>query len=286
MLYRVVLQGHAAAGAELDEVKRNFVRVTALPLNVTEQLFDGTSKVLKRQASEADAERIAQTLRAIGAPATVLPEPTLPGGVAVLEAPTSSAVTAQRAPAAHPCSPATTSATDPDAASTAIVATPPVEQPTSRRRRFALAVAAVPLAIAVVIAVPSYQDWVRRWRSGAVAATAARKPAAETPTVQKPRTFDRSLLEGPWRCTDQTTGVSTYWQYVADGTLHYHGDNVTHGEQPSTGPDVPVRWTIDDDRLTWTYDARPSLRLTLSELSLLHLDYRNQAQDLTRCLRP
>ena len=71
MFYRVVLQGQVAHGADVSEVKREFMRITALPSSVTDRLFGGMPKIIKRQVLEADAERIALTLRAIGAPATI-----------------------------------------------------------------------------------------------------------------------------------------------------------------------------------------------------------------------
>ena len=75
MYYRVVMQGRALGGADIGEVKRHFVRVTGLPVTVAEQLFGGMPQVIKRRVAPTDAERIAATLRAIGAAATVEIEP-------------------------------------------------------------------------------------------------------------------------------------------------------------------------------------------------------------------
>ena len=75
MFYRVVMQGRALGGADLNDVKRDFVRVTGLPVPVAEQLFGGMPQVIKRQVPQTDAERIVATLRAIGAAATVEREP-------------------------------------------------------------------------------------------------------------------------------------------------------------------------------------------------------------------
>ena len=71
MFYRVVIQGRTLGGADVEEVKSQFVRVTGLPLGVAEGLFGGMPQVIKRQVPKTDAERIAATLRAIGAAATV-----------------------------------------------------------------------------------------------------------------------------------------------------------------------------------------------------------------------
>src|SRR5690242_18941189 len=71
MFYRVVMQGRTVGGAELATVKREFVRVTGLPVRVADDMFGGMPKVIKRKVPQADAERIASTLRAIGAAATV-----------------------------------------------------------------------------------------------------------------------------------------------------------------------------------------------------------------------
>jgi len=71
MLYRVVMQGHTLGGADVAVVKQHFVRVTGLPAGVAEELFGGMPQVIKRQLSQTDAERIAATLRAIGAAAIV-----------------------------------------------------------------------------------------------------------------------------------------------------------------------------------------------------------------------
>lgn len=71
MFYRVVLQGHAAGDHDLVMVKREFARVTGMPESVTDRLFAQTPRPLKERVPQADAERIAATLRAIGAAVTV-----------------------------------------------------------------------------------------------------------------------------------------------------------------------------------------------------------------------
>ena len=71
MFYRVVMQGRTVGGAELAAVKREFVRVTGLPVGVADGMFGGMPQVIKRKVPQSDAERIAATLRAIGAAATV-----------------------------------------------------------------------------------------------------------------------------------------------------------------------------------------------------------------------
>src|SRR5215218_9822865 len=71
MFYRVVMQGRVLGTADIAGVKREFVRVTGLPVSVADDMFGGMPKVIKRKAEQSDAERIAATLRAIGAAATV-----------------------------------------------------------------------------------------------------------------------------------------------------------------------------------------------------------------------
>jgi len=71
---------------------REFARVTGMPQNVTEDLFAKAPQLLKDRAAEADAERIATTLRAIGAAVTVerdllASQEAVDGGVQELVAP-------------------------------------------------------------------------------------------------------------------------------------------------------------------------------------------------------
>jgi len=57
MFYRVVMQGRTLGGADIEEVKKQFVRVTGLPMSVAEQMFGGMPQVVKRQLAQPDAWR-------------------------------------------------------------------------------------------------------------------------------------------------------------------------------------------------------------------------------------
>jgi len=61
MFYRVVMQGRTLGGADSAVVKREFVRVTGLPVRVADDMFSGMPNVIKRRVEQADAERIAAT---------------------------------------------------------------------------------------------------------------------------------------------------------------------------------------------------------------------------------
>ncbi len=120
MLYRVVLQGPRTGDENVAQVQRDFMRVTGLPENVTEQLFSAMPQVLKRNLPEADAQRIAQTLRAIGTVVTVERE--------------------QEAPREAGINPATISPLSPqqDALALPPAETPAVAAPPSKRARYLL----------------------------------------------------------------------------------------------------------------------------------------------------
>lgn len=74
MLYRVVLQGTIAAGAEAPAVRRRFCELTGATAATVERLFVGIPRTVKRQVPEHEAARIATALTAIGAPAFVEPD--------------------------------------------------------------------------------------------------------------------------------------------------------------------------------------------------------------------
>jgi hypothetical protein len=87
--------------------------------------------------------------------------------------------------------------------------------------------------------------------------------------------FKPDHVVGPWRCTDQNTGASTYWVCGEDGALSYHGDDASHGDKPIVRPDLPIGWALEGNRLTWCYEAAPSRTVVLEALLLMHLDYRD-----------
>jgi hypothetical protein len=271
MFYRIVLQVHAQGGAALDEVKRQFSSVTGLPANVTEQLFAAAPTVLKRQVEQADAERISQTLRAIGANVTVEPVFHVPVPVGI-------------DPVTVPGLPRTAAAIE--------LPPPPVTEQATRssmRRRAArlakVVAAAVVLAGAIVVAY-QYEESLRDARQSARPASVAKKPAHAADASPEAPAFTREHVVGPWRCTDQNTGASTYWVYGEDGVLSYHGDDANHGDKPILRPDLPIAWALDGDRLTWRYEAAPPRTIVLDRLALMQLDYRDAQGDAIRCRRP
>lgn len=271
MFYRIVLQSHAQQGVELEEVKRQFSSVTGLPASVTEQLFATAPTVIKRQVSQADAERISQTLRAIGANVTVEPVFHVPVPVGL------DPVTVPGLPMA--------------AAAIELPPPPEAEQaarPLLRRRATRLVkavVAAVILAGALVVAY-QYEETLREARNSPRQVPVARKPAHAADAPPEVPAFKPAHIVGPWRCTDQNTGASTYWIYGEDGALAYYGDDANHGDKPIARPDLPIGWALDGNRLTWRYEAAPSRTVVLDTLVLMELDYRDAQGDAIRCRRP
>lgn len=276
MFYRIVLQGHVAQGANVADVKSQFTRVTGLPPSVTDRLFGSTPNVIKRQVPQDDAERIAATLRAIGATVTLEPDYQGPnaGGLDPVTVP---AIPSYR----HIDLP-------PEPAAT------PTARPAWKRRAGKLLKFAVPaggialLVAAALLFKPDFGGLVRGWRKPPPAPVAgpARKAAdAPAPGPETPA-MNANLLHGPWRCTSQSNGSSTYWNYRADGRLEYLGDDLKHGDTPLLGPDIPTRWTLDGRQLRLDVESGPHRQITLDRLSLTQLDYFDAKGDATRCSRP
>jgi hypothetical protein len=279
MYFRVVMQGRTLGGADLDEVKQHFVRVTGLPANVAEQMFGGMPQVIKRQVAQSDAERIAATLRAIGAAATV--EREAPGtkdetdeGIAVLATPLHSGPPTI-APGAMPA-PETTPAPSRHA-----------HLLRRWRNRWPL-LAAVPVLIAAAIFLaPFAEDFLADARPAPEPSRVvpARAPAAAT--AQPAATLNPKLLQGPWRCTDQNTGVSTYWSYALDGALTFHGDVLTDGPTPrGLAAAAPTGWTLDGRQLFHTYGGRAPDSYAIGQLTLMRLRYGNERDVEVECRRP
>lgn len=275
MYYRVVIQGRTLGGADVDEVKRHFVRVTGLPARVAEQLFGGMPKVIKRQVPQTDAERIAATLRAIGAAATVereLPgtEDETPEGIQVV-------ATALNAgpPTIIPGS-----------------APPPDVTPPSRNSRTLRALRArLPLLLggAVVVAgaillAPVVDDLVANLRPAPAPARVAPARATAPEIVQSAPVMNPTLMHGPWRCTNQRTGVSTYWTYGADGDLIFHGDALSDRARPGTSG--PTGWKLEGQRLSHTFAQRAPDTYTVAELTLARLQYGDERDLAIECRRP
>ena len=267
MLYRVVLQGPRAGEGNAAHVQREFMRVTALPRHVTAQLFAQMPQVLNRGLHEADAERIAQTLRAIGAVVAVERE------------------AASREGGLDPTT-ITPLAPQPDT-----IESPPASATPSARRRphpSILWVAGVAvLVIVATISAPSIENWLSTLRPKVkpAAPTVAPKKAG-TPAPQKAPDFNPTVVHGPWRCTEQRTGTTTYWLYAEDGALAYLGNEIAHGDKPIRGPDLPDTWSIASEQLMWRFATKPPQHFKLLDLSFMYLNYATDAGHETRCIRP
>jgi len=225
MFYRIVLQSHAQQGAALEEVKRQFSSVTGLPVAVTEQLFATAPTVIKRQVAQADAERISQTLRAIGANVTVEPVFHVPVPVGL------DPVTVPGLPMA--------------AAAIELPPPPEAEQatrPPLRRRavRVAKAVIIAVMLAGAILAAYQYEEALREARHSPAQVPVAKKPANAADAPPEVPAFRPAHIVGPWRCTDQNTGASTYWVYGEDGALSYYGDDANHGDKPIVRPGLPI----------------------------------------------
>ena len=279
MFYRVVLQGHVAQGADVTKVKCEFMRITALPSSVTERLFSGTPQVIKRRVPEVDAERIALTLRAIGAAATI--ERELDAG-----------------PDVGPEGPATLAPLGgPDAWPK--LDSPPIEAPVANKpsgwrafaRRYSASLAAAVVCIALVpFAAPAVDEWVQRAR-GVTPASPKPVPKAtageEAPEIVPPKPEN---LHGPWRCTNQRTGRSLYWLYDADGTLGFFGESdIASAKSPIASADVPTDWTLEGNHLKWSYagqEPHGMVVVTVLDLSLTKFNYIDVSHDPIACRRP
>jgi hypothetical protein len=278
MFYRVVIQGRTLGGWDVAAVKRDFVRVTGLSAKVTEDLFGGMPKVIKRQVAQSDAERIAATLRAIGAAATVErelagSEDKTPEGIRILATPLNSGP-----PTVIPGM------------------EPPAEQPApkskARRALGALAekwpvIAGAAAVIAGAVLLAPYADELltkmRRAPAPAAVAKASAAPAVEA--VLPTAALNPTLLQGPWRCVDQRTGVSTYWSYSPDGILIFHGDVLSDRPAPRNSS-TPTMWKLDGRRLLHTFDQHAPETFAVTELTLTRLRYGNERGLDIACRRP
>jgi hypothetical protein len=283
MFYRVVIQGRTIGGADLEEVKSQFVRVTGLPLGVAEQMFGGMPQVIKRQVQKNDAERIAATLRAIGAAATV--EREVPGtddetpeGALVIATPFNNGP-----PTIIPGS----------------AALPDISPLMARRARMRRAIrskwtmlgAGAVLVVVAILLAPLAEEFVSDMSGASEPAryepARARAPAADVEPAHPAPVINATLLQGPWRCTNQRTGVSAYWSYAASGALTFHGDVLSEkaASQDSAAP-APNQWTLEGPRLSHVYDQRAPDTYTVDQLSLTRLSYSGGRGLEIECRRP
>ncbi len=279
MHYRVVIQGRTLAGADVGEVKQQFVRVTGLPARVAEQLFGGMPKVIKRQVSQSDAERIAATLRAIGAAATV--ERELPGGeedaqegirfASPLNSGPPTIIPGMGGAAGAPAAPSRMSR-----------ALAPLRD---NWKTLAGGVAMVCVAVLLAPYALDLTASLRRGEAPAPAAPVKRAAASDAAAATAADEFIAENLHGPWRCVDQRTGTSAFWTFGDGGSLVYHGEVLSDRPAPPGPEAAPNTWRLDGPRLTLTGGAR-ALSYNVTELSLTRLRYGDTKGLDIRCRRP
>jgi len=279
MHYRVVLQGRTLGGADIEHVKREFIRVTGLPAKVADNYFDGMPHPVKRQVSQADAERIAATLRAIGAAASVEREVAegeeeAPGEIRIVANPLISGPPS----------------IIPGMGGAAMVATT-VSRPRwvrQLREKLPIIAGVVVLALGATQLAPIVDDFVQTLKPPAPPVTPPKRAAAATPEAAAPAALNASLLHGPWRCTDQRTGIATYWTYQEDGTLVYYGDTFKDGALvASSAKDVPQAWKLAGGRLVFAYPQGETESLGVEVLTLGNLRYGDARRRIEiDCRRP
>lgn len=260
----------------MDSVKREFARVTGMPADVTERLFARTPHPLKERVSQADADRIAATLRAIGAAVTV--ERDL---LASLEA--ADGRVHEIVPPDHRGPPTIVPGSEPAPAPAPLTAAQRLRR---RLRPYLRILIGAPVAVALLLALAPYvDDAVRALRPAQAARLEPVKPPpAQAPAPPAPRSA--SLLHGPWRCTDQRTGLATYWTFGADGTLTYHGETFKERAVRTDDPSAPTGWTFADDRLQFAYAQKSKATFAVSDLSLTRLRYGDGRDVDIQCRRP
>ncbi|MCC6198094.1 MAG: hypothetical protein IT518_26885 [Burkholderiales bacterium] len=278
MFYKVVMQGRTLGGADVVAVTREFLRVTGLPASFAEHLFEGMPRVIKRQVSQPDAERIAATLRAIGAAATVEREfgsaaDDTPEGIRIVAAPLSGPPTvipgAAPAPQAPPSRPARA------------LRAVGEKLPLIGGSLLAMGVA--------VLAAPHVEGLVAALHPPMSASpVAAPKPAAPDAAAMAATTpLNSTLLHGPWRCVDQRSGTPHYWTYDPDGLLVDHGDVFKEGADPrAAATPAPMTWKVEGRRLLHTAPPQAADAYTVTDLTLMHLRYSDDKGLDIQCRRP
>ena len=279
MLYRVVMQGRTLDGADVKEVKKHFIRVTGLPTLTADELFDGTPQVIKRQLSQTDAERIAATLRAIGAAAIVerelaATEEETPEGIRVVAAPLNAGP-----PTVIPGSePLPVDAPAPSLQARLLRAV---------RAKLPLFLGGAALVAGAIVLAPVVDDLVLNLRPNPAPAQVAAVRTPEPEVAQSPPTMNPTLIHGPWRCVDQRTGAFNYWTYMESGALIFHGDVLSDRPPPAAiAASAPTAWQIDGRQLLHTYAQRAPDTYIITDLTLSRLRYGDgRALDI-QCRRP
>jgi hypothetical protein len=273
------MQGRTLDGADVNEVKQHFVRVTGLPTSVAEQYFGGMPQSIKRHVSQTDAERIAATLRAIGAAAIVereLPgtEDETPEGVRVVAAPLNAGP-----PTVIPGSEPLPVSTPAPSRSARLLR--------AMRAKLPLIFGGAALVTGAILLAPVADDLLRNWRPAPPPVQVAPKPTPEPGVAQSALPLNATLLHGPWRCVDQRTGASTFWTYVESGVLIFHGDVLSdQPPPPAIAASAPTGWQLDGRHLLHTFAQRAPDTYTVADLSLARLRYGNERGLDIQCRRP
>lgn len=276
MYYRVVIQGRTLGSADVEDVKRHFLRVTGLPSGFADNLFGGVPRVIKRQVAQSDAERIAATLRAIGAAATVeresaTTEDESPEGIRIVASPLNGPPTII-----------------PGMAGAATAAAPARHTRWLRaaREKLPLLVGIGALGAAAILAAPYVDELTQQLRPARVAPSPPAKPAAPVEGASGAAVaLNATLLHGPWRCVDQNNGTSTFWTYHDDGTLTAHGDVFKEGAPARLETALPMTWRIDGRRMLHV-SAGSTATYTVADLTLMRVRYGNERGLEIACRRP
>lgn len=278
MHYRVVLQGRTLGGADVDQVKRDFARVTGLPARVAEMYFNGMPQAVKRKLEKDDAERIAATLRAIGAAASVereIPQNTdeSKGEIRLMANPLMSG-------------PPTII---PGMMGGAMSATP-VRQPRwlrDLREKWPVIVGIGALGLGAIHLAPIVDDFIQTVSPPPPPAKAVKR-APLPATEAAPVALNPALLHGPWRCTDQRAGTPAYWTFQDDGRLIFHGDTFKDGTLvASVQKNAPSGWKLEGDRLQFSYPHGATETFSVVVLTLANLRYDDERRRIDiDCRRP
>jgi hypothetical protein len=119
----------------------------------------------------------------------------------------------------------------------------------------------------------------RRASAPPAAAVAKAPPGAALPVDAAPLP-SVALMVGPWRCTDQRSGLASYWSFNDDGSMIFHGDVLR--DRPA--PNAPLGWKIEGRKLLLTSEAAPVI-YTISNLTLTRLRYGDERSEI-ECRRP
>jgi hypothetical protein len=272
------MQGRTVRGADVCTVKREFVRVTGLPVSVADDMFGGMPKVVKRQARQADAERIAATLRAIGAAATVELENENAAGDETDQAIEVLAALGHGPPTVVPGS------EPPQAPSPARLRKAWVRD---LRDQWPILLGSFALLGAAMYFAPEVSGFVSGFLPAPEPAATVTAPAGDAAAqpASAALTLNASLLHGPWRCVDQRTGLGDYWSYAADGALVFHGDVLSDRPAPNVGG-AATRWRLNGDHLLHTDPAGEVNAYNVAFLSLSRLRYLGDRGLEIECRRP